>query len=245
MINLLARYSAKIWGSALDLILPIQCVGCGTEGNIICAKCVTTLNQLKPPYCSICSSPNTLSPCRECREIPSSVDGIRAPYIFDGAIKQAIHAFKYRGVRAAAPSLARLLAGYLANHRMPGEIIVPVPMHPRRLRQRGYNHSALLARELGKQANLVMADFGSPSLVLKQDLLTRTRDSLPQVEAASKPLRRENVSGNFGCQVDLSGTSVIVVDDVVTTGSTLSACAQALKDAGASTVWGLALAREE
>ena len=223
----------------MDLILPIPCVGCGTEGNIICGECVPTLTQLKSPFCNICASPNTVSPCRECREIPSSIDGIRAPYIFDGAIREAIYAFKYRGVRAAAPSLALLLASYLISHRVPGAVIVAVPMPPRRLRQRGYNHSALLARELAKQAGMV----------IKEGWLTRAKDSMPQVETGSKSLRRENVEGNFVCpdksQNDLTGARVIVVDDVATTGSTLSACAKALKDAGAASVWGLTLAREE
>ena len=101
-------------------------------------------------------------------------------------------------------------------------------------RERGYNQSALLAKELSKRTGLP----------INEGPLIRIKDSPPQVRAASREQRRENVSGSFQCTDDMTGRKLILVDDVATTGSTLSACAAALKAAGAASVWALVLARE-
>ncbi len=225
---------SKVTASTLDLLFPVQCAGCRKESKIICEECITGLAKLAEPFCHICASPKTPSPCRDCVENPPAVDGIRAPYLFDGAIREAVHSFKYRGVRAAAPDLALLMARFLDSHRVPGEVIVPVPLHSRRLRQRGYNQAALLARQLARLRGLE----------LNEGLLVRATDTLPQVETASRSQRRDNVQGTFRTKRDVSGLKALLVDDIATTGSTLSACAAALKSSGAATVWGLVLARE-
>ena len=129
--------------------------------------------------------------------------------------------------------LSRLLASYVAEHPFAGEAIVPVPLHPRRIRDRGYNQSLLLAKELAKLTGLD----------LEEKLLVRIKDTRPQV-GSSRSNRRLNLEGSFRCERGVSGKTLILLDDVATTGSTLSACAAALKAAGATTVWGLALARE-
>ena len=228
---------SKLAGAVVDLLFPMQCAGCRREGSLICDSCAATLPRLNKPYCSFCASPNSLSPCRWCRETPPALDGLRAPYLFQGTLREAIEVFKYRGVSAAAPELGRLLAAYLVDYRadnpLPGRVIVPAPLHPRRLRRRGYNQSALLARELAKVTGLD----------LDEGLLTRTKQAAPQV-GASRSQRRENVRDSFACSRSASGLSVLLVDDVATTGSTLSACAAALKASGAAAVWGLTLARE-
>ena len=224
----------KISSSALDLLFPLPCAGCGPEGKIICQECLPSLPKLTSPYCAVCATPGNLSPCRWCRENPSDVDGTRAPFLMEGLIKQAIHSFKYRGVRAAAPELGSLLAGYLVEHPIPGDVLMPVPLHSRRLRYRGYNQSALLAREMAKHTGHT----------IELEALVRTKDSLPQVEAGSSSQRRSNVERSFQCTGNVAGGKVILVDDVATTGSTLSACAASLKEAGAASVWGLVLARE-
>ena len=110
---------------------------------------------------------------------------------------------------------------------------MPVPLHPRRMRSRGYNQSELLARSLARETGLDL-DVSS---------LSRVKNSGPQV-GGNRELRRSNVEGSFQCGVDLTGRRIILLDDVTTTGSTLSACASELKGAGASSVWGLVLARE-
>ena len=220
------------WG--LDLLFPIQCAGCGRDSKIICDVCLTKLAKLTSPHCQLCASPNTLSPCLRCRESPLSVDGIRAPYLMEGAVREAVFSLKYRGIRAAAPQLARLLAQYLTKHPVQAEVIIPVPLHGRRLRARGYNQSALLARELSK---LIAVPQTSR-------LLTRFKDASPQVEVTSRSQRRSNVEGSFQASKDVAGLKILLIDDVVTTGSTMSACSAALKAMGAASVWGVALARE-
>ena len=224
---------SKLAGGVLDLLFPMQCAGCRREGSLICDGCAAALPRLNQPYCTFCASPNSVSPCRWCRESPPALDGSRSPYLFQGALRGAIEAFKYRGVSAAAPELARLLAEYLSDNPLPGRVIVPAPLHHRRLRRRGYNQSALLASELAKVTGL---DWD-------EGLLTRTRHGPPQV-GASRSQRRENVRDGFACSWSASGLAVLLVDDVATTGSTLSACAAALKASGAASVWGLTLARE-
>lgn len=152
----------------------------------------------------------------------------------DGAVEQLVYSLKYRNLRAAAPDMGRLLAEYLASNPMPADVLMPVPLHGRRERERGYNQAALLARELSKHTGVPM----------ETRVLRRTRNTPPQVSMKSQEDRRRNMDGAFGCAGNAAGLSVLLIDDVVTTGSTMSACAKALKSAGALSVWGLALARQ-
>jgi len=131
--------------------------------------------------------------------------------------------------------LAELLTDYLRLNPLPGEAIVPVPLHSRRLKERGYNQSGLLAKELGKLTNLPVI----------QDCLIRIKEARPQVKASDVKERRSNVANAFICQNEkISGKQIILVDDVCTSGATLESCASALKSKGAIMVWGLTLARE-
>ena len=131
--------------------------------------------------------------------------------------------------------LAKLLQDYLITNPVPGEVVVPVPLHQRRLRERGYNQSNLLARELGKLMNLPVVD----------DCLIRLRHAQSQARTLIVDERRSNVANAFTCQdYRLWGKQVLLIDDVSTSGATLDACAIALKPAGTISVWGLVLARE-
>ena len=224
--------------SVLDLLLPLHCVGCRKEGGVLCAVCIEDLRPLEPPFCDTCAQPNVIGQCQWCLEHPAMIDGIRAPYLFEGPLRETVHRLKYRGWRAAAPVLGGLLAGYLEQHKFPAQatdpVLVPVPLHSRRLRSRGYNQSYLLAKETGKLVDLPV----------RQDLVTRVKDSPPQVEVRGGEHRRANVAGSFEAAARAEGLSILLVDDVATTGSTLMACAAALKEAGAASVWGLVLARD-
>lgn len=150
-------------------------------------------------------------------------------------IRKAIHELKYRNLKTIAPCLAELLADYLRSNPLPGEVLVCVPLHPRRLRERGYNQSSLLARELGRRIGLPVIE----------DCLIRVRLAQPQVKAVNVEERRRNVAGAFVCRDErVRGKQVILIDDVCTSGATLESCAVALKSKGAMSVWGLTLARE-
>ncbi len=224
---------------ALDLLFPRWCIGCGREGEYICNSCRQTLKIITPPVCPRCGRPQSAEPtqdgCPGCAGWQAGIDGIRAPFLFDGVIRDAIHEFKYRNLRALAISLAGLMHNYLAENPVPGDVLVPVPVHTRRLRERGYNQSALLARELGRLSGITLVE----------DCVVRQRYTPPQARSAGINERRNNVSDAFACRDGrLHGKQIILIDDVSTSGATLNACAVALKAAGAATVWGLVIALE-
>jgi ComF family protein len=221
---------------ALDLLFPRSCIGCGREGEYICDTCRQNLPLITPPLYPVCGHPQSEgSVCRDCREIPMQIDGIRSPFIFDGVIRQAIHELKYRNLRGLAPLMAGMLYDYLVVNPLPADVLVPVPLHRNRQRDRGYNQSALLAVELGRRCGLPVAT----------NSLIRHRYALPQARSAGLIERQKNVAGAFTCPDKwFKDKRVLLIDDVSTSGATLNACAGALKAAGATQVWGLVMALE-
>lgn len=235
MVSLLPQV-AKLGGVALNLLFPQSCVGCGKEGDLICSACRRSLPRISPPLCPQCGIPQSSSIlCPGCVAWQAQIDGIRSPFCFDGVIRPAIHQLKYRNLRTLAAPMAKLLNDYLTGSPMPGEVLVPVPLHQKRLRERGYNQAGLLARELGKLR----------SVPVVEDCLIRVRYALPQARTATVTERRRNVAGAFSCRNDrLEGKQVLLIDDVATSGATLDACAAALKAGGVTSVWALVLARD-
>lgn len=221
---------------ALDLVFPQRCTGCGKTGSYICASCYRTLSFIMPPVCPLCGRPRSGGLlCPDCIRWQANINGIRSPFRFEGVIQQAIYSLKYRNLRAIAPLLASMLHGYLTRNPLPGDVLVPVPLHKARLRERGYNQSALVAKELGKLTGLPVDD----------NCLVKFRKSSPQAKTASVEERKANVAHAFACRSNrLLDKKVILVDDVSTSGATLDSCAGVLKEAGAKSVWGLTLARE-
>ena len=223
-------------GAAVDTLFPFQCHGCGREGRAICADCAAGLPRLAPSrFCAVCAEPGVVGRCGWCRSRPIAVDGIRAPYVYErgSAIRKALIAFKFRDQRAMSAELAAHLAECMAYYELDADAIVPVPSHPRRMRERGFNQAALLAAELGKLTGLPVWET----------LLTRTSHAPSQLVVSGRANRWANVSGSFVCAGAVDGLSLLLVDDIVTTGATMSACAEALKAQGAREVWGLAVAR--
>ena len=189
-----------------------------------------------PPFCPRCGRPQASGiVCPSCWQRPTEIDGIRSPFKFDEVIRKAIHELKYRNLKAISPCLAELLADYLKANPLPGEALVSVPLHPRRLRERGYNQSSLIAAELGNRIGLPVIE----------DCLIRVKQAQPQVRAADVEERRRNVADAFLCRDGMvKGKHIILIDDVCTSGATLESCAAALKNKGAKSVWGLTLASE-
>jgi ComF family protein len=225
-----------IKNAALDLFFPKQCVGCGREGSFICLSCLRTARRILPPICPHCGRPQpggTL--CPSCISRQFEIDGIRSPFRFEGVIREAIHQLKYHNLRDISTMLAGLLYNYLQRYPVPAEILVPVPIHSRRLRERGYNQTVLLAKELGKIARIEIVE----------DCLIRTKYSPSQAKTESVQQRFKNVAGVFSCRDDsLRDKNVLLVDDVATSGATINACAGSLKASGVASVWGLVVARE-
>lgn len=204
--------------SALDLLLPRQCLGCGANGTYLCERCADQAERPQP-------------------ELPPEsgpLAGVLAPFAYRGVGREAVRRLKYRGARALAPDMARPMTRELALAAAPPFALVPAPLHPKRLRERGYNQAELLAREVARALD-------APLL---RGAIKRAKDTPPQVSMANLAERLENVRGAFAPAQSVDGGTVIVVDDVATTGATLTAAAQALRDAGASRVYGLAFARD-
>ncbi len=229
---------SKTAKAALDLVFPARCVNCRAEGALLCVSCLDDAVRLDGPACRKCAAPmKSTSLCERCAASPrqAGVDRLIAAYQYDGAIREAIHALKYEGLRAVAPDLGGLMAEVPALHRMEVDVVVPVPVHPSRLRSRGYNQSELLAKEVAKRL----------SLPLDARAARRIRNSPPQARTPDEHQRARQVEGAFeGVPDRMSGRRVLLVDDVATTCSTLNACAGALKAAGAVWVAAIVLARE-
>jgi ComF family protein len=228
--------SGRLVELAVDSFFPRRCVGCGKVGGFLCPECLGRLLRLMPPFCPRCGRPQASGiVCPSCWQRPTDIDGIRSPFRFDEVIRKAVHELKYRNLKAISPCLAELLADYLKENPLPGEALIGVPLHPRRLRERGYNQSSLIAAELGKRIGLPVIE----------DCLIRVKQAQPQVKAVDVDERRRNVADAFVCRDEkVSDKQIILIDDVCTSGATLESCAAALKNKGAKSVWGLTLARE-
>ena len=244
MVSVLPQLK-ELKGVALDFLFPRFCVGCGKEGQYICDSCQSSLARIDAPVCPKCGKPLLFTPnsfeidsllCSGCVDWQADIDAIRSPYRFEGVIRKAVHEFKYRNLRAIARQLASLLSNYLVTaDSMPGDVLVPVPLHSKRLRERGYNQSFLLAKELSNLTGSRVNDT----------CLERNVYNVPQAKTRNVEERRLNVIGIFTCKnEDLRDKKVLLIDDVTTSGATLNACASALKIAGAMSVCGLTLARE-
>ena len=220
--------------SLLNLVIPERCVACEKEGSYLCAECAKNLPRLLKPYCFVCASPGVPQLCDWCRRNAPAFDSARAPYEFRGAVRQMTYDLKYRYIRIAAPYIATLMAAYLERNPYPVDAVLPVPLRWWRERGRGYNQSALLAKELSRLT-------GIP---LDTTTLRRTRNTPPQVNMESPNDRRRNTYEAFECALDVEGQRYMLIDDVITTGSTMSACVDALKNAGAAFVYGIAFARQ-
>ncbi len=232
----------------LDLLFPPRCASCGTVGAVLCPACLAAFRLLTPPLCARCGTPLPASRagagatplCLPCASgaFPPDLDGIRVAAHYESAVRKAIHALKFGGQRRVAEPLGDLLAQTLQRDGPRADVLVPVPLHPARERERGYNQATLLARRC---ANLV----GVP---LRDGMLVRTRQTVPQTHLSASE-RRSNLAGAFALAgsagAALTGKRIVLVDDVTTTGSTLAAAAAALLPLHPAAVWGLAVARPD
>ncbi len=214
--------TAMLWiESLLDLLFPPRCLGCRQRGALLCARCRTT-----------------------CRPVPLHVNrrlherlgkgalaSTTGAYHFDGAVREAIHALKYEHRARAAAVLGDLLVAYVRAHPLPTDLIVPVPLHAARLRERGFNQAELLAKHLAAQVNLPVSTH-----------LVRVRQTAQQA-GLHRAERLANVRDAFVWHGAPPPSRVLLVDDVLTTGATIGAAAEALRTAGTCEVHGLALAR--
>lgn len=229
----------RLLGVVEDAIFPPVCGGCRRRGVWLCDACWAQVRYVPSPVCSRCGHPvqHAGDPCRWCREWPSGLSNVRAAFVFEGPMRSSIHRFKYQGEFARGHFLGRLLADHaestVVRRKDPVEIVVPVPLHLRRRRARGYNQAEILAKRVAER---LAVPLGSG--------LIRTEKTQPQV-TLGRTERWENVKDAFTWKdAPLAGANVLLIDDVTTTGATLASAATTVMAAGAGRVNGLALARE-
>lgn len=209
----------RLLRSGLDVLFPVRCVGCGRSGAYICVACLAKARRPPP------GPPPESGPLAD----------VLTPFAYEGVVRTAVQYLKYRGLRSLVPEMARPMAWELAVTVPPPFTLVPVPLHPARRRERGFNQAELLARELARLLDAPLATGA----------LRRTRDTSSQVGTSTRAERLKNVREAFAPTDGMDGATVVLVDDVTTTGATLLAAAQALLSAGAARVYGLTFAHEE
>ena len=229
----------------LDILFPPYCLGCGSLGTAFCAICISRI-PLSETGCLLCGARNeTGKPCASCRQRLPFLRAIYWATSYDHPfVQEAIARYKYRGDRSLALPLASLIVSFLKKQTQgnvfcipPNSVLLPLPLHKRKQRERGFNQSELLAHALAEKIHIP---------TLPPPALLRTLYTSPQA-AQSKELRKENVENAFVVPVSseyiVKGKVIVLVDDVATTGNTLSAAAVALKKAGAKKVLGIVVAR--
>ncbi len=224
-----------LW-SCVDLVFPPYCGGCGKPGFRWCPACQANLTSVPLPVCDLCgtSIPDSgPSLCPDCRRQPPRFRALRSWSAFDGPVRTALHHLKYRRDLGLGEAITPQLSRFVLGLAWPLDLVVPVPLGRRRLAERGYNQAALIAWPLAMALDL---DYESSAVA-------RVRDTRSQVGLARRE-RQENVRDAFVAQPSrVRGRSILLVDDVATTGSTLSSCAAALCSSGARDVFALTVAR--
>ena len=220
----------------LDVLFPPRCAGCGSWGNRFCPVCFQESQIIKEPICQICGDLlywQDEGICARCRSQEVAFTAIRSWAVFAEPLQTAIHKLKYRQDRGLGEILAEPLIALLDKYHWKVDLIVPVPLDRIKRKERGYNQAALLAKPISWETGIPYSEG-----VLAREKITSQQVGLSLSE------REMNMAGAFKADRTLAaGKAFLVIDDVVTTGSTINACAKALISAGASKVFGLTVAR--
>ncbi|MGD9639356.1 MAG: double zinc ribbon domain-containing protein [Alphaproteobacteria bacterium] len=229
-----------------DAVLPHRCLACGeivSSGGFVCQNCFDKINFISSACCQICGTPFDYTEdanltCPRCLQHKPEFDAAKAVFLYDGVGRDLIRAFKYSDRTEACNYFAKLMVNagrkFFAEEEFKPDYIVPVPIHYKRLLARKYNQSALLARAIALNTGQKVC----------YDALIRTRNTKPQANFFQKE-RFKNVKGVFNVNKleIVKDKKILLIDDVLTTGATVSECAKAMKEQGASKVYVLALAR--
>lgn len=223
-------------GAFINFLFPPVCAHCKKVGALLCAECRTDVVWVTEPICKACGHPlaNSEALCAFCARKTLPLQQVRTAVYFQEPIQSLIHTFKYENAFALGQVLAEMMVHSWPHWRQPVDRIIPIPLHKERFQQRGYNQSELLAHRVSDQLQIP----------LDTRTLQRIRYTQPQVHLSARE-RQLNVADAFAvlANTQLIGQHVLLIDDVLTTGATLSAAAQVLLEAGASAVSGYCLAR--
>jgi ComF family protein len=241
---MIALHNSEFLQAAVSLLYPATCAICRTHiraGEYLCDSCEAKLIRIEPPFCQKCSEPfegsiNTKFACANCAHRTIHFDAAVAVYRGRGIARDVIHEFKYNRQIHLRYLLARWVRAALDDERLRNyqfDVMVPVPLHSARQRERGFNQANLLANLLSEHTSIPC-----------RPLLNRIRYTTTQT-ALDRSERMENLHNAFRLRknADVRGLRVLLIDDVLTTGSTLSECARVLKGAGAISVHAATAAR--
>lgn len=231
----------KIINFLLDVVFPKQCLKCGQDDLWLCNQCFDNIKILKHQTCPICRIKNNGETCKLCLN-NTNIDGLLvATSLNKILIQQLIHNFKYKYITDLKLPLSNLLLKVFNNHRnnfiisnADKYIIIPIPLHKKRLRERGFNQSNLLALNVAKKTKFVY----------KPNFIYRCKYTETQTKLSRKE-RINNIKTAFKLNksLDFINKNVIIIDDVATSLATLEECAKVLKKVGAKKIWGLVIAR--
>ncbi len=228
----------------LELFYPSNCAGCGQpqdSGTLLCERCKATAPRIQPPFCRCCSRSfegaiEEEFSCPNCEDRALAFDCVVSMYPAKGVLRELIHRFKYGGHFHLRRVLAEFLMDAMQDSRLqatPVDCLVPVPLHPTRLRERGFNQAEALAEAVSKRACLPVLKC------IERRLYTKTQTRFDRME------RMQNLRNAFALRKNsnVRGKHLVLLDDVLTTGSTLHECALVLRAAGAESVRAVTVAR--
>lgn len=248
-MSILAEKAAALRNGLIDVLLPQDCLLCSAPSGraLICTDCADALPRLTPPACPRCAQPGGAGEtCGRCLRHPPHFDRLIAVFPYTFPIDRMVQRLKYGHQLALADWFGRQLAAACAD--VAADLIVPMPLHPKRMAERGFNQAAEIARPLAQalvsharhhQSAARAAPTASPALWHGCE---RVRQTTPQ-EGLTLRERRRNLRGAFACTADIASRHVLLIDDVVTTGASADECARTLKLHGAAQVTVAAVAR--
>lgn len=233
---------------ALDTIFPVDCIKCGRglsfDKNYVCANCDTFTKKPLSFLCPVCEARIPEGKiCRSCRRKTELKRFFNAGHYTNSCLRELIHQFKYQRVKVFSGQLAKFIIKAIKDNKVDKTILknkndfatIPVPLHKKKLRERGFNQSEEIAKHIAQEF----------WLTLLPGILVRTVETEPQAEIQDTKKRKENVKNCFVCKnaETIKNKTVILIDDVYTTGSTMEECARVLKKAGAKEIWGMVIAK--
>ncbi|MEX0869859.1 MAG: ComF family protein [Candidatus Spechtbacterales bacterium] len=227
----------------VELLFPSSCYGCKKPGTYLCKKCHTALDAFPHPLCLHCSKRAPFGVLnKQCsKELGLERLFVCAPYKND-ILNRMIKDLKYKGSFKLSRPLASFMCRYLKKEAYAKEItthtdiVLPVPMHVKKQKLRGYNHAEHLARDISEILSIPYA----------HNIIKKHKKTISQVEAGNLAEREKNLTGSFSVPESslVKNKIVLLIDDVATTGSTLKECAEVLRRSGAKEVWALTLAKD-